>query len=58
MQDLLQACDDVDIGKVQQLLRARTNVDCQDEVRMYCTVNTYMYKTVRVYMYILCTKTV
>lgn len=31
-QDLLQACDDVDIGKVQQFLRARTNVDCQDEV--------------------------
>lgn len=31
-QDLLQACDDIDIAKVQQLLRAKTNVDCQDEV--------------------------
>ena len=32
VQSLLQACDNGDVRKVQQLLRTRVDVDCQDKV--------------------------
>lgn len=52
IQALLQACDDVDIPKVQQLLRARVNVDCQDKVHIHTNIQSpdtsnmsYMHNT-------------